>query len=285
MSISYDYNAQANRFLLDAAKAGNSNGIKGALLAGADPNVREKKDGSRHNQNEGATPIQYACWTGPDALDGVKALIDARADLTGALWQAAVGSARYDNYEKDAAPLIEALIKAGADPNDASNGASPLYGCVNEYDAKISLSATKALLAHGANPNVNSPNLGNLLTRFVWSAKRGDNFGVEAVKSLVDAGAEINPHITERKYHSQAPLGAAVEGSGSNALVLIDYLISKGADLTVISTDGKTLLDIAKRDDIRTKLQNETSAPGRPETLSSSRLGQYEPNGLKDGPV
>jgi len=253
INMAWEFQAQANQFLIDAARAGNVVGIKGALAAGADPNFREVADGSRHNQEEGRTPLMYACWAGPDALEGVNALIAAGADVNAKLAQgnspimfAAQGCAKHDNYEKDGKPLIDALVAAGADPKDGfSNGKNALFICLNEYDGVISTSALKALLSHGANPNtvVNyDSHKTDILSSATWIAQQSNDQAVEAVKVLVEAGANVNPQGKAIDHLSSTPIGAAAHGRAD----LVGFLLEKGANPDVVTTKGEKLIDFAK---------------------------------------
>ena len=241
-----------NKLLLSYCETGNDQGIMSALKLGADPNATIKGS-ERWPEREGMSALQLACWAGPDCIDGVKALIDAGAEVnyrdpkgSNAILLAAQGSAKYDHYNKDAEPLIDALIKAGAGPDDGfSNGKTPLFICVNEYDGVISLSAVKAFLKHGANPNAvveYDTYSSDLLTHSTWTAQQSDQNAIKAVKALVEAGANVNPRKTTVDHLTSTPLGAAADGS----LELVRFLLEKQADPHIVDAKGNTLIGSAR---------------------------------------
>lgn len=256
---------------MDSAKEGNVEGIKEAISAGADVNFKEVEDGVRREQSKGSTPLMRACWVGPDCVEGVQALIDAGADVNAktpsgqnAIISAASGSAKYGNEAKDAEPLIDALVAGGAKADDGfSNGKTPLFAAVNDYDAKVSASAVKALLKHGANPNAaTNDGQGDILTHVTWSAQQGDAIGVEAVKALVEAGANVNPKENPVEHHTSTPIGAAASGSQE----LTEYLLSKGANPDVVDNKGVSLLEVAnanQREGIASALESALKPDGQ----------------------
>ena len=207
----------ANLALLDAAMALDIEGIRTALKNGADVNTRETRESSRRLEDDskirtGATPLIYACWEGPDALECVNELLAAKADVNllnnkiSPIYAAAVGSADKENCQKDAKPLIDTLVAAGANPNQESIndwGFTPLNVTVG-YES-ISLSAMKALLEHKANPNVysyrglTSP-ANSILTKSILEFGISDSDRLEAVKALVAAGAEVSPEGKAEDY-------------------------------------------------------------------------------------
>lgn len=221
----------ANHLLLEAARRGDVKGINSALSAGAFVDITDPAVGAdalRHEikfapRIKGATPLMYACLVGPDALPAVRALIDAGADVNykvsyppreipsfgnNAIMCAAQASAWRSNFKKDAKPLIDALVKAGAGVNDGfSFGRTPLFMAMNVYDGLISLSAVEALLGHGADPNAieerNSfkgvaitDNVLSLCVRIARNTKQGDDesrlLANKALQALVEAEPDFS---------------------------------------------------------------------------------------------
>lgn len=222
------------------------------LHHGANPNV-VVKNSERHQNFEGTTPLMMASWLGPDATEGVKALIDSGADVNyssengfNALIAAASGAARYSNVNKDASELINALVEAGISPDAGfPNGMTPLFACLNEYDGLLSVSGVKALVAKGANPNAEVKSASSsteILTSVTRIAQQGRGDSVEAVKALVEAGARVNTTKNPDSF-CEVPLGAAAEGSAE----LTRYLISQGAETDIVDGTGATLIDRARK--------------------------------------
>lgn len=141
-----------NRLLMEAAVEGDSAGIIQALENGANPNItcddiktpkgtlisdvlnvfRGEYVGKRtyfHGYFNEITPLMAACLSGnnPDCVEGVKALIRAGADINAkiddqftAIMMAANASLK--TPAANAEPLIDALVTAGANVNQKTNG-------------------------------------------------------------------------------------------------------------------------------------------------------------------
>jgi ankyrin repeat protein len=174
-------------------------------------------------------------------------------------------------------PLALLLLDHGADPNviDAGftplhwaagtweNGlANPVYGFVDPIggipDRQAKLHLVKALLAHGANPNlqmtVRPPTFGGTgtggyndgvgATPFVVAANASD---IEMMRMLLAAGAD--PHVVT-KTHSNAILAATGLNRGigeivddeDRALAAVDFLLDLGVDPTAVTTYNENAL-------------------------------------------
>jgi ankyrin repeat protein len=174
-------------------------------------------------------------------------------------------------------PLALFLLDHGADPNvmDAGftplfwasgtweNGlANPVYGFVDPIggipDREAKLRLVKALLAHGADPNlqmtVKPPTFGGTgtggyndavgATAFIVAANAAD---VEMMRILLAAGA--NPHLTT-KTNSNALLAATGLNRGigeiidneDQALEAVTFLLDLGVDPKVITTFNENAL-------------------------------------------
>lgn len=169
------------------------------------------------------------------------------------------------------------LLDHGADPNVADAGftplhwaagtwenglANPVYGFVDPIggipDRQAKLQLVKALLAHGANPNlqmtVRPPTFGGTgtggyndsvgATPFVVAANASD---IEMMRMLLAAGA--NPHLAT-KTNSNAILAASGLNRGigeiiddeARALAAVNFLLDLGVDPTQVTTYNENAL-------------------------------------------
>lgn len=248
-------NPAADTRLLEAAKKGDVKAIKTSLREGADPNVRMPLNTDLRNDDAGATPLILACWSGPSALEGVRALLHAGADAharipsgLSAILAAAYSCSRYSNGDKEAVLLIDTLIGAGAKADDGfPNGRTPLFQTIDKYNELMSPGMIKTLLKHGANPNARVKDYNDILTMMCKIAqyKFGENFTVcmELIKALLEAGAVVNPTTNPVDDLTNTPIGSAANGSRE----LTDYLLSKGANPDVVDVNGVTLLENMRR--------------------------------------
>jgi ankyrin repeat protein len=243
----------------------------------------------------GFTALHFATRAGD--MESMRILLDAGVDVNiksqpdpeparGA--RAGGSSARQGPNFPGSAPLLVATVRSevplalflldrGADPNinDAGftplfwaagtweNGlANPVYGFVDpiggipDRDAKLQL--VKALLAHGANPNLQMtarpPTYGGTgtggyndavgATAFIVAANAAD---VEMMKILLAAGAD--PHLVT-KTNSNAILAATGLNRGigeiiddeDRALEAVKFLLELGVDPTAVSTYDENAL-------------------------------------------
>jgi ankyrin repeat protein len=225
------------------------------------------------------TALMYAARDG--AIDAVRALADMRADLnlvdpdgTTALTLAIV------NGHFDTAV---ALLEKGADPNVADkNNMTPLYAAVDMHtlqtvwgrpapvlnDKVDPVGMVKALLAHGANPNVqlkrpiigrHTRNTGDASlsegsTALARAAKSGD---LNIMKVLLEGGA--NPFLTQKDYTTTVMIAAAGRGqrvypgaasvsapaTEQDSLEALKLLVQHGVDPDAFNERGQTALHVA----------------------------------------
>jgi len=239
-----------------AARAGDMEATRTLLGAGVDVNIRSQPDpGSGRGPGAGAT-------TGAGARAGTS------FPGSTALLVATV---------RGQVPLALFLLDRGADPNvlDAGftplhwaagtweNGlANPVYGFVDPIggipDREAKLHLVKALLTHGANPNVQMtrrpPGYGGTgtggyndapgATAFIVAANSAD---VEMMRILVAAGAD--PHIVT-KTNSNALLAATALNRGigeiiddeERALEAVRFLLDVGVDPKAVTTYNENAL-------------------------------------------
>jgi ankyrin repeat protein len=220
----------------------------------------------------GWTPLMYAARQ--NATQASRALADGHADLnltdpdgTTALTIAII-NAHFD--------LANMLLEKGADPNIADEtGMTALYAAVDMHtlgsmlsrpspkllDDLSSADLVKALLAHGANPNLRLKKpligrhhnggdaaLGEGTTALMRAAKAND---VPVMKMLLDAGAD--PLLTQKDHTTVvmiAAAGGAAAGAYSTALPVteegameaIELCLDHGVDINAFNSLGLTAL-------------------------------------------
>jgi uncharacterized protein len=262
-----------------AARAGDMESIRTLLGAGVDVNIKSQPDPETGRG-------QSARGAGSSGSYGAAAGGRAGAARGGVVGGGA--GARAGTNFPGSTPLLVATVRGqiplalylldhGADPNvlDAGftplfwasatweNGlANPVYGFVDpiggipDRDAKLQL--VKALLAHGANPNLQMttrpPGFGGTgtggfndaagATAFIVAANSAD---VEMMRILLAAGA--NPHIVT-KTNSNALLAATALTRGigefidneDQALAAVKFLLDLGVDPKIVTTYNENAL-------------------------------------------
>jgi uncharacterized protein len=252
--------------------------------------INAKADLRAHTK-QGFTALHFAARVGD--LESTRILLDAGVDVN-VRAQPDAGSrqeargVRADNTFPGSTPLFVATVRGhvplalflldhGADPNvmDAGftplfwasgsweNGlANPVYGFVDPIggipDREAKLKLVKALLAHGADPNlqmtVRPPTFGGTgtggyndavgATAFVVAANAAD---LEIMRLLLAAGA--NPHLLTRT-NSNALLAATGLNRGigeiidneDQALEAVKFLLDLGVDAKAVTTFNENAL-------------------------------------------
>lgn len=130
---------------------------------------------------------------------------------------------------RDADSII-ALLDAGADPN---GGALKLVIESSTTDMAARLLIVKALLAHGADPNIASPEVG--FTPLMSACSMGN---LQVIQMLLDHHADVNAHTrhdqtTALMEASLFPRGVGAHDTEENAetaIAMITLLLKAGAD-------------------------------------------------------
>jgi ankyrin len=248
--------------LMEASRVGNIATVRALLSAGADPKVQESKGGQnalmwavsqrqaavadelvKHGADvsarskSGFTALMFAAQQGDAA--SARILLDAKADPNEVL------------PKSGATPLIIAssigfpdvvtlLLERGANPNIAdTNGFAALHHAVRDSDYGIdavtkatAVQVTKALLTHGANPNLRLQ-----ISAEAAAAERKLNAGGAGARAKRSAMT-----ITEIELDGATPVALAAE---VNNLEAIKLLVNAGADPLLGTETGTTPLMLA----------------------------------------
>jgi ankyrin repeat protein len=259
-----------------AARAGDMESTRRLLDAGVDLNIKSQPDSESGGGQSARTAGPYggaAAGSGGAARGGIVgggAGARAGTNFPGStpLLVATV---------RGHVPLALHLLDRGADPNvlDAGftplfwavgtweNGlANPVYGFVDPIggipDRAAKLQLVKALLAHGANPNLQMtarpPGYGGTgtggfndapgATAFIVAANSAD---IEMMRILVAAGAD--PHIvTKTNANALLAATALTRGIGEfvddedQALAAVNFLLDLGVDAKAVTTYNENAL-------------------------------------------
>ena len=259
-----------------AARVGDMESTRALLDAGVDVNIKSQPD-SDNGRGQG-----------PGAAGAGRGTAAGRAgSARGAIVGGGAGARAGTNFPGSTAllvatvrgkvPLALFLLNHGADPNvlDAGftplhwaaatweNGlANPVYGFIDPIggipDREAKLQLVQALLAHGANPNLQMtarpPGYGGTgtggyndapgATAFILAANAAD---VEMMRLLLKAGAD--PHIVT-KTNSNALLAATALNRGigeiiddeNRALEAVRFLLDVGVDPKAVTTYNENAL-------------------------------------------
>ena len=262
------------------AAAERHSAVVGLLIQrGADVNARSRAfDFTGLMPKQGSVPMNYP-------RGGFTALLFAAREGDLASGRTLVNArAKVNLGDPDGTtPLIEAIInfhfdfaafllEHGADPNARDNkGRSPLYAAVDMHsldtstrpnpiasDKLDSLDVIKALLAHGANPNVQLTDtiaprgpldvvdytLGPGATPFLRAAKADD---LEVMRLLLDKKADPLPATKAGVTPLMAAAGVGwrdgkSHGTEPDAIEAIKLCLARGADINAVTDKGQTAL-------------------------------------------
>jgi uncharacterized protein len=277
--------------LLYAARDGCYECVDELVKAGADVNMPTP---------EGVTALMLALDN--DHNDVAKLLLERGANPN--LWDWWGRTALYividrkETLRRDAAQakvsaidIINALLAANVDVNPQLNfhrpsrsgnsgrfidpllntGCTPLLRATMGGDGEV----VRALLAKGANPNINDMGLTPFLvaagvgpgnkggTGLAAQTSAGGPVNMELMELLLQHGADLNAQVTGTFTYSMRVSRAPSANEGKTALHvaaqegktdLVRYLLGKGAKADLLDADGKKPIELAKTDEIRSLL-------------------------------
>ena len=131
----------------------------------------------------------------------------------------------------------EKLLLAGANANAKDeNGESPLYLACRSGKTEL----VKLFLSHGANPNI-----GTIDTNPLHAACRDDH--CDSVKLLLEYNADVTVSDSTRKtaLHRALESGTYYSRNSDKIAVMVQLLLSRGANVNAVSEDGETPLYLA----------------------------------------
>lgn len=215
--------------IIEATRAGDLNGVKKALAAGADANEKDYC-AKRRGKRLGTTLLHHAVNLGRE--DICETLLDAGADVDGTnddRLRPIHLAVRNDNGK-----MVSLLISRGADILKADCG---WERCLLHSAAEIgSVSACIALLAAHADVGARDFCGATPLHLAVSRPPNDGRFTEEVLRVLLDAGADLDA----RDISDQTPLHHAATWPWRDACAA---LISAGANSSAVDKWGKTPLD------------------------------------------
>lgn len=213
-----DVNVDGGAPLATAMQKGRQEVVALLLAKGANVNARRE---------DGLTPLMLVAGAGD--FRNVTLLLERGADVPGSGRTPLHYAASYS----DSADIVRALLDKGADVSARdAYGETALMMAAREGH----LAAVQALLAGGADPNVQSTGNGNTALMAAAASGRDD-----IVQVLLAAGADVNARQAASKY---TPLMfAASEGHAE----VTQSLVNSGADVNAKSANGETALTLAER--------------------------------------
>ena len=291
--------------LLYAARGGCLDCVEALIAAGADVNVPTPEGvtammlalDNDHNElaklllDRGANPNVWDWW-GRTALyiavdrkaggssGGLRAGAPA-AGGRGGRGGGAQAARRGAGASVSSMDVINALLDAGVDPNSQLNmhrpsrggnsgrfienlrstGCTPLLRAVEAADIEVA----RALVAKGANPNINTMGLTAFLvaagvgpgnrggTGLAAQGAVGGPTNVALMDLLLEHGADINTQVTGTKTYSmrvsRAPsanenLSALHVAAQAGRLEIVRYLLDKGANPEIVDASGRKPIDL-----------------------------------------
>jgi len=145
--------------------------------------------------------------------------------------------------------------------NQLSTGCTPLFRATQSGDMEV----IKALLAKGANPNVNTMGLTSFLvaagvgpgarggTGLAAAGAVGGAVNMPLMDLLIQHGADVNAQVTGTKTYSMRVSRAPSANEGMTALHsavqggridMVKFLVEKGANTQLVDASGRKPLDI-----------------------------------------
>jgi ankyrin repeat protein len=196
----------------------------------------------------GRTPLHHVChrrWR----LFGVKAvplLVAAGANMSAkdSKGQTPLHIALDNEYDSNG-DVFKALIVAGSNVNAVDNQGVSVFLQVLRSKHHRSLALLRLLVSNGFNVNhVNRLNhgLGNTPLHDICNEEQ-DEFTAEAVRLLLDAGADVSV----RNEKGATPLHSALShcyGDSAATVVTVKALIAAGSDVNAVNNKGTSVLEL-----------------------------------------
>ena len=193
--------------LVDAARAGDVEGVRAALARGIDV---------QQAQGDGSTALHWAVHR--DDLPMVEALLRAGARANAVTDLGA--TPLYLACTNHSAAAVARLLEANADANLAlPSGETPLMNCARTGDA----AAVRALLVRGA--RVDARESAHQQTAMMWAAANGHP---EVVKALLTAKAEVSARSS---VYSQVVTSEVTQRAGREEL---NYRVQRGGSTPLL---------------------------------------------------
>jgi len=218
------------------AAAGAGGGGRGGAAGG----------GGRGARGGGANPVRRAAGPSVSSMDIINALLAAGVDPNPEL------NMHRPSRGGNSGRFVE---------NQLSTGCTPLFRAAQANDMEV----IGALLAKGANPNINTMGLtAFLVAAGVGPGSRGGTglaaagaVGGTANTALMDLllanGADVNAQVTGTKTYSMRVSRAPSANEGMTALHiaaqagrtdLVRYLVGKGANTEIVNSEGRKAIDL-----------------------------------------
>ena len=175
------------------------------------------------------------------AIEVARLLLDSGADFN-----AVTGyhSALFCAYRKDFSGMVQLFLDRGADPNAIDGrGDSPLRASLySSQHSPLRQEVLQVLLERGADPDRPFPD-GNtpLLQMALGDGERPKSEYIQAVTTLLEHGA--NPSLAHARTGETPLMVAAVDLN----VDLVKLLLERGADVTHVNREGKSVLDLLGR--------------------------------------
>lgn len=225
------FKTSLNQTLLHAAAHSGDQFIAERLIErGLDVNARDDK---------GDTALLLAARRGSTEI--AKLLVENGAEVNATEGSELGRTALTLAAESSRVEIVKLLVAKGADVNLSRSYSSPLWAVLNNRNLPTStkLELMKLLIAKGA--DVNEPGL-------LYSAIYHNN-NIAEIALVLNAGTNVN---VRDSYDGATPLIQVIQDNGNNISshdkqVLVELLLSKGADINARTNENLTALALSKK--------------------------------------
>lgn len=244
-----DARSAGNRTALHfAARYSDAHVVEALVDAGADVMARDQ-----HHW----TPLHFVCkrWhpgrpesraeaAVADSAAVVEVLLEAGVDVDIGSTPLGGGSPLKWAAFEQSVPMVQILLAAGANVKGAAEDDSPLLDAVLGSDDAAAAAVVKILIGAGADVNIRGPF--DDRTPLHYASER---LGVETVRLLIDAGADVAARSGQHLTPLHCAAGAEYPERTTPDRLVIAALIAAGADVTAASPTGTPLECIARTED------------------------------------